>query len=93
MLAKVGTTLSSEMQTEALPAKAREVLVSTPTLLVYHAGRLALVGSAQDFRADALRRGECTRFGAMNAPLSYVVVGPLPLPTGAAPHLPRNPGR
>ena len=39
---------------DALPAKAQEVPVPTPTLPVYHVGPLALVGSSQDFRADAL---------------------------------------
>ena len=42
---------------DTLPAKAQEVLASTPTLLVYRVGSVALVGSSQDFRADALRRG------------------------------------
>jgi len=42
---------------DPLPAKAQEVLVSSPTLLAYHVGSVALVGSSQDFRADALRRG------------------------------------
>ena len=36
---------------DALPAKAQEVRVPTPTLLFYHGGRTALVGSAQDFWA------------------------------------------
>src|SRR5713101_6308633 len=78
---------------DPLPAKAREVLVSTPTLLAYLVDRPALVGSARDFRADALRRGGYPRFGAELAPLSRVVVRPLPLPAGAGPHLPRSPGR
>jgi hypothetical protein len=34
--------------------QAREVPLPTPTLLVYHDGRLALVGSVPDFGADAL---------------------------------------
>ena len=73
--------------------KAREVLVPTPTLPAYLVGRPTLVGSAQDFRADALRRGGHPRFGAGLAPLSHVVVIPLPLPAGAGPHLPIRHGR
>jgi hypothetical protein len=42
---------------DPLPAKAQEVLVSAPTLLAYRVGSVALVGSSQDFEADALRRG------------------------------------
>ena len=42
---------------DTLPAKAQEVPVPPPTLLVYRVGTQALVGSLQDFRADALRRG------------------------------------
>ncbi len=57
---------------ETLPAKAREVLASSPTLLVYRVDRRALVGTAQNFEADALRRGEYPRFGATVAPLSHV---------------------
>jgi len=49
-------TIGHHAQTETLPAKAQEVLVSTPTLLAYLVDRPALVGSSQDFRADALRR-------------------------------------
>src|SRR5260221_7587764 len=77
---------------DALPAKAREVLVSTPTLLVYHAGRRALVGSLQDFEADALWRRRCRRFGARPAPLSHVGIVALVLPAGAAPHPPNTHG-
>ncbi len=54
-----GKSTSSELAmplSDPLPAKAQEVLAPTPTLLVYRVGRVALVGSDQDFEADALRR-------------------------------------
>ena len=57
-----------------LASQRREVLVPTPTLLAYLVGRLALVEGNEDFRADALRRGLCPRFGARPAPLTYVGV-------------------
>src|SRR5712691_6949707 len=78
---------------DPLPAQAQEVPLPTPTLPAYLVGKLALVGSAPDFEADALRRGGYPRFGAELAPLSHVVGGPLPLPAGAGPHLPIPHGR
>ena len=60
--------------TETLPAQAREVLAASPTLLAYRVDRPALVGTWQNFEADALRRGGCPRFGARPAPLAHVGV-------------------
>src|SRR5260370_4078691 len=61
------------LKPDPLLAKAQEVPLPTPTLPAYHIGKLALVGSARDFRADALRREGCPRFGARAAPHSRVV--------------------
>ena len=81
-------------KTESPRSKEAGVLAPAPTLLacLCQRGRRALVGSASDFSADALRLRECRSFGAKVALHSHVVARPLPRPSGAIPHLPTHHG-
>src|SRR4249919_424575 len=67
---------------ESPRSKEAGVLVPAPTLLacLCERGRLALVGSAADFSADALWLRGCRSFGARIALHSHVVARPLPRP-------------